>query len=108
MSCRKPPESSLPHRKENWSRAICQGIAPVIAEIVAPLKLRIAELETRPTFKYLGVFEQARQYSKGNFALTKEASGIAAQTSREAALAQTMTGSLPSSVVGMERSLDDE
>ncbi len=47
------------------------GMAPAIKKFVdaavAPLQQRITELEERPTLKYLGVYEQTRQYAKGNF-----------------------------------------
>jgi hypothetical protein len=47
------------------------GIAPEIRKFVeaavTPLQRRIAELEDRPTLSYLGVYEQARQYTRGNF-----------------------------------------
>ena len=51
--------------------SLVAGIAPEVRkameDALAPLLRRIVELEERPTLRYLGVYEAARQYAKGNF-----------------------------------------
>ena len=52
-----------------YSKQIAPVIAGAIDKAVAPIKLRIAELEAaQAEFKYCGVHEAGREYKRGNFA----------------------------------------
>ena len=52
-----------------YSREIAPVIAGAIDKAVAPIKVRIAELEAaQAEFKYCGVHEAGREYKRGNFA----------------------------------------
>ena len=49
------------------TKHIAGAVAAMFMERIERLEKRIIELEERPTMTYLGVYEKARQYSKGNF-----------------------------------------
>jgi hypothetical protein len=57
-------------RRSNLIKAIVAGLVPAISEYVTaqvkPLRDRIAELEARPTVKYLGTWKSHETYTVGN------------------------------------------
>ena len=57
---------SLPPRDEAMMEAIGQVLIEEIERAVAPLRLRIAELEQRGV-EYLGVYQRALSYRRGSF-----------------------------------------
>ena len=70
----KPPEltkeqsrTPLRLRDLRWMmEAIAGGVNEAIAKATEPLRQRIAELEARPSVKYLGVWREDKVYSSGS------------------------------------------
>ncbi|MCK1314977.1 hypothetical protein [Bradyrhizobium sp. 23] len=60
----------LPQRRAEIE-GLVKSLAPVIGDFVlaaiTPLKARINELESRPTLRYLGVWDASRTYPPGSF-----------------------------------------
>ncbi|MCK1473168.1 hypothetical protein IVB25_31535 [Bradyrhizobium sp. 193] len=52
---------------EGFVAALAPEIADFVVAAISPLKERIAALESRPTMRYLGIWNASRTYQPGSF-----------------------------------------
>ncbi|MDA9407431.1 hypothetical protein [Bradyrhizobium sp. CCBAU 45384] len=68
---RRAIEAKVSPQRRAEIEGFVKSLAPVIGDFVlaaiTPLKERIKELESRPTLRYLGIWDAARTYPAGTF-----------------------------------------
>jgi hypothetical protein len=75
------PEPSL-WVAARFGRELAIEVKEAIADAVRPLERRIAELEARGEMKYCGIWEEGREYLRGNFVTTNGSLWHAEQPTR--------------------------
>jgi hypothetical protein len=68
---RRAVEARVSPERRAEIEGLVKSLAPVIGDFVlaaiTPLKERIKELESRPTLRYLGIWDASRTYPPGSF-----------------------------------------
>lgn len=68
---RRAIEAKVSPQRRAEIEGLVKSLAPVIGDFVlaaiTPLKERIKELESRPTLRYLGIWDGSRTYPPGTF-----------------------------------------
>lgn len=68
---RRAIEAKVSPQRRAEIEGLVKSLAPVIGDFVlkatAPLKDRIKALESRPTLRYLGIWDASRTYPPGSF-----------------------------------------
>ncbi|GAB9214381.1 hypothetical protein BDS110ZK18_42890 [Bradyrhizobium diazoefficiens] len=68
---RRAIEAKVSPQRRAEIEGFVKSLAPVIGDFVlaaiTPLKERIKELESRPTLRYLGIWDASRTYPRGSF-----------------------------------------
>src|SRR4051812_28756365 len=68
---RRAIEAQVSPQRRAEIEGLVKSLAPVIGDFVlkatAPLRERLKELESRPTLRYLGVWDASRTYPPGSF-----------------------------------------
>jgi len=68
---RRAIEAKVSPQRRAEIEGFVKSLAPVIGDFllaaITPLKERIKELESRPTLRYLGVWDASRTYPPGSF-----------------------------------------
>ncbi|MFK4534216.1 hypothetical protein ABIA00_002399 [Bradyrhizobium ottawaense] len=68
---RRAIEAKVSPQRRAEIEGLVKSLAPVIGDFVlaaiTPLKERIKALESRPTLRYLGVWDSSRTYQPGSF-----------------------------------------
>ncbi|TFV36476.1 hypothetical protein [Bradyrhizobium niftali] len=68
---RRAIEAQVSPQRRAEIEGLVKSLAPVIGDFVlkatAPLKERLKELESRPTLRYLGIWDASRTYQPGSF-----------------------------------------
>jgi hypothetical protein len=68
---RRAIEAKVSPQRRAEIEGLVKSLAPVIGDFVlaaiTPLKDRIKELESRPTLRYLGIWDASRTYPPGSF-----------------------------------------
>ena len=67
---------------EAFGEEIVHSIKDYVARTIRPLQSRIAELESRGEMKYCGIWEEQREYLRGNFVTTNGSLWHAEQPTR--------------------------
>lgn len=67
---------------EEFGRDIVQAVKDYVERATKPLERRIAELEGRGEMKYCGIWEDGREYLRGNFTTTNGSLWHAEQPTR--------------------------
>ncbi|MCK1324220.1 MULTISPECIES: hypothetical protein [unclassified Bradyrhizobium] len=68
---RRAIEAQVSPQRRAEIEGLVKSLAPVIGDFVLaairPLKERLKELESRPTLRYLGIWDASRTYPPGSF-----------------------------------------
>jgi chitodextrinase len=68
---RRAIEAQVSPQRRAQIEGFVAAVAPVLADFVlaaiTPLKERLKELESRPTLRYLGIWNASRTYQPGSF-----------------------------------------
>ncbi|UPJ81916.1 hypothetical protein IVB16_08095 [Bradyrhizobium sp. 183] len=68
---RRAIEAQVSPQRRAEIEGLVKSLAPVIGDFVlkaiTPLKERLRELESRPTLRYLGIWDASRTYPPGSF-----------------------------------------